>query len=413
MKILVVGLGYIGISTALYFTKAGAEVHGVDLDIDKLNQINLGEMPQKDLEKWLDFKPKKYLKKLKVSHHFAQLKEPIYDAIFVAIPTEKNGEPWFEPLQDVVQHIKESKNKDSLVIIESTLMPGISEKYIKPHLKNFVVAGRRDWFTEKNKTLETLPRIVGGNTKKNTKKAMKILGKVCKILHPCDFKESELVKSCENSIRHLGAMYATQLAFAYPNLDTKKILELASTKWNTPYYYANCFGASGYCIGISSKYVKLGAKKKGELTLLTEAIKTNDNITKKTAEIIKKKNPKIIGILGMAYLGDIKVFVECGCLKLLKYLKDYDIQINDPLYTDGEIKTISGRKSFKIPDDLDQFDVLIITAGHSYYKNIDEKLLIEKTKNCKYILDNSENKIWQNVDFKCNYKMVGERNWME
>ena len=51
MKILIVGLGYIGISTALYFTKAGAEVHGIDLDIDKLNQINLGEMPQKDLEK--------------------------------------------------------------------------------------------------------------------------------------------------------------------------------------------------------------------------------------------------------------------------------------------------------------------------------------------------------------------------
>ena len=174
MKILVMGLGYIGISTALHFTKAGFKVHGMDLDLEKLALIRKGEMPQKDLENWLDFKPKKYLKKLKVSHLPSILKEK-YDAIFVAIPTEKDGEPWFEPLENVIEVINESKNKDTLTIIESTLTPGIADKYIEPYLKNFAIAPRRDWFTDKDKTLGTLPRIVGGNTPENTVKATKII----------------------------------------------------------------------------------------------------------------------------------------------------------------------------------------------------------------------------------------------
>lgn len=248
MKILIMGLGYIGISTALYFNKAGFDVYGMDLDMMKLDQIRKGQMPQKDLEEWLNFKPAKHLKKVKVSHNPAVLKDQVFDAIFVAVPTEKNGEPWFEPLESVIENITQSKNKDTLTIIESTLTPGIADKYIEPYLKNFAIAPRRDWFTEKDKTIETLPRIVGGNTEENTKKAQQIIGKVCKEIHPCNYKEAQLVKACENTLRHIGAVFAQQLAWAYPNIDTKKVLKLASSKWNIPEYFANILGTSGYAV---------------------------------------------------------------------------------------------------------------------------------------------------------------------
>jgi len=420
MKILVVGLGYIGISTALYFSKAGAEVHGMDLDINKLNQINLGEMPQKDLEEWLDFKPKKYLKKLKVSHVSSPLTNNIYDAIFIAVPTEKDGEPWFDPLENVIEAINESKNKDTLTIIESTLTPGIADKYIEPHLKNFAIAPRRDWFTDKDKTLETLPRIVGGNTIENTKKASDIIGKVCKEIHICDYKEAQLVKACENTIRHIGAVFAQELAWAYPNIDTRKVLKLAGSKWNIPEYFANILGTSGYCIPVSSKYVKYGADDPTALKILDSTLSTDKSSCWDIANQIRIHiKPKRIGILGMSYLGDIKVHVLSGSLRLIQAFKDLQgfcridynpiIKIHDPLYTEKEIKKISGKQTFDLRD-LNKFDAIIVASDHKQYKNMNKKALIRLTKDCKFILDNCA--IWEHVKFKCPYIVPGRKDWL-
>ncbi len=420
-KILIYGsAGYIGLTSAIYFTKAGLKVYGIDLDIDKLNQINLGEMPQKDLEGWLDFKPKKYLKKLKVSHTSSFLKQNIYDAIFVAVPTEKDGEPWFHPLQNVIEQIYMSKNKDTLVIIESTLTPGIADKYIEPYLKNFAIAPRRDWFCDKGKTLETLPRIVGGNTDENTKKACKIIGKVCKEIHTCNYKEAQLIKACENGIRHIGAVFAQQLAWAYPDLDTRKILKLAGTKWNIPEYFANILSTGGYCIPLSSRYIKYGAKNPGELGIIDSTLTTDELSVRKVANIIAiKTKPKNIAILGMSYMGQIKVHILSGALRFISAWDDLHdvkkiddktiIKVNDPLYTDKEIKKISGKISFELKD-LNKFDVIIVASDHKQYKNMNKKALVRLTKDCKFILDNCA--IWEDVKFKCPYIVPGRKDWL-
>ena len=419
MKILVYGCGYIGITSMLYFSKARVEVHGIDLDLEKLALIRKGEMPQKDLEKWLNFKPKKYLKKLRVSHHNILLKDNIYDAIFIAIPTEKDGEPYFESLKNVIENIKGSKNKDTLTIIESTLTPGIADKYIEPYLKNFAISPRRDWFCDKDKTLETLPRVVGGNTIENTKKASDIIGKVCKEIHTCDYKEAQLIKACENSLRHIGAVFAQQLAWAYPNIDTRKVLKLAGTKWNIPEYFVNICGTSGYCIPISSKYIKFGAKNPNELGIIDSTLSTDEFTVIKIAQIIKNIKPKKIAILGMSYMGEIKVHILSGCLRFLNawndlcHIKRVDktiIKVHDPLYTEKEIKKISGKQTFELRD-LNKFDALIVTSDHKQYKNINKKALVRLTKNCKFILDNCG--IWEDVKFKCPYIVPGRKDWLK
>lgn len=420
MKILVMGVGYIGISTAIYFTKAGCKVYGYDLDMEKLDNIKKGTIPQKDLEKWLSFNPKKYLKKIEVSHNPAVLKSQLFDAIFIAIPTEKAGEPWFEPLEAVIENIKESPNKDTLTIIESTLTPGVADKYIEPHLKNFVISPRRDWFTAQDKTLETLPRIVGGNTKENTKKAEQIIGKVCETLYTCNYKEAQLIKACENSLRHIGAVFAQQLAWAYPEIDTRKVLKLAGTKWNIPEYFANILGTSGYCIPVSSKYIKYGAKNPNELGILDSTLDTDKiSINKIVRTIMDNLKPKKIAILGMAYLGDIKVHVLSGGLRFtnaweeLHNIRRIDdetiIKMHDTLYSKEEIKTISGKESLDLKD-LKDFDVIIVASDHAEYKKIDKKELIIQTKDCKLLLDNCG--IWEDIRFACPYTVPGRKGWL-
>ena len=415
MKILVIAMGYIGISSALYFTKAGVEVYGIDLDMEKLNQINLGKMPQKDLEKWLDFNPKKYLKQIKVSHNFTCLKNQKFDAIFIAVPTEKDGEPWFDALQEVIEKINKSKNKDSLVIVESTLTPGVSEKYIKPYLKQYVLSPRRDWFGSPEKTVTNLPRIVGGNTEKSTKNAIKLLKKICKILHPCTSVEAELVKAVENSQRHLGIIYTCQLAFAYPNLDIRKIMKLAGTKWNCIEYYPS-LAVGGYCINLASKYVIVGAKGKAKnLTLLKNALKTDENMVHDIASRTLRKNPKKIAIIGISYLANIRVDILSAGSKLIDAFKDLntkaDIQVYDSLYSKSELEKKTKLKVLKFPQDLNKFDCVFIMTGHNEIKELNKNIWINKTKNCKFIFDNVG--ILKDIKFKCPYSLIGEAKWLE
>lgn len=413
MKLGVIGLGYIGLNTSLFFAQKGVKIVGVDLDKRKVNALRKGKMPIPELNDWLEFKTepliKKYIKA--VTNFDVLLKDEKVEAIFVAVPTEKDGEPYFKAIEAVVSTIAKSPSKNKLVIIESTLMPGVSEKYIAPYLKNFVVAPRRDWFEkESGKNLKTLPRIVGGSNEETTKKALEILGLVCDNLLPCNYTEAELIKAVENSIRHVGCVYAQQLAFAYPHLDTRKVLEYASTKWNVPYYYA-AISCGGYCIPISSKYVMNASKNINWLTIPLETVTTDNYVPKAIAEIIEKRDIKRIGIAGISYLGNLKVSILSSGIRLIREFKDKNrLRINDPLYTDRELKKETGCKLFDFPKELKKLNALILAAGHNEYANVDKETLIENTKHMDFILDNTG--IWEGIDFKCPYALVGRREWL-
>jgi len=145
---------------------------------------------------------------------------------------------------------------------------------------------------------------------------------VCNNLLPCNYTESELVKATENSLRHVGCVYAQELALAHPNLDTRKILEYASTKWNVPEYYPNIYGTSGYCIPISSKYVKYGAKEKQYMGIINATLTRDNNVAEIIANKIYNTNPRSIGIVGISYLGNIKVSILSGALRFLKAWRD-------------------------------------------------------------------------------------------
>lgn len=412
MKIGVIGIGYIGLNTSLFFAYKGAKVIGIDVDENKINLINNGQLPIPELIDWLPFNYKKAMKNVTATADFdILLNQKDIDAIFIAVPTEQNGEPYFEALNNVIREIYNSPNKDNLIIVESTLMPGVSDTHIKPCIKNFAIAPRRDWFEiESNKNLQTLPRIVGGSNEESTQRAIKIIGKVCKNLIPCDYREAELVKATENSIRHLGCVYAQELALAFPHLDIRKILKLASTKWNVPEYHP-AISTGGYCIPLSSRYIIKSAEERNKhyLSISRSIIGRDDSMPEIILSHISS-NLKI-GILGVSYLGNIKVNILSSGSRLIKEIQNKrTIRIHDPLYTSKELRKKYNCPTFEIPNDFDEVDCVILTAGHDYYKNINKQLLIEKTKHLKFILDNSG--IWEGIEFECPYALIGRAGWL-
>jgi nucleotide sugar dehydrogenase len=426
-KIGIWGTGYIGLSTMVYFAKKKIKCVGYDVDKKKVRSINSGVIPLKDLEKWFGFDIKKLVKKnyIKATLDFKDLISKEFIAHFIAVPTEKNGKPYYKPLMKVLDNISKIKNSKNsippLIIVESTLAPKVSDKKILPFLKRknfeigkdilFSVAPRRDWFIEGNKNLENLDRVYGSTDNYSAKVTKDILSIVCKKLHNASsYRVSEMVKSIENAYRHMGITLANQLSVAFPKDNIREVLKLVGTKWNLETYHPG-IGAGGYCIPLSSRYVLSQIKDKNKLTLLRETIKTDDSMGLKISDSIKKRKLKNIGILGLSYKGDLKVSVLSKVIPLVKSLKkkNLSVKIFDPYFTSDEIKKTTGVETFKFPSQLSKFDCLIVTVNHKQFR-IPPLKLRKYLKNCKFIIDHEG--VWQSYNLDDKYHLTGDSGWL-
>ena len=425
-KIAVWGTGYIGLSTMVYFAKKKIKCVGYDINKDKIKKINSGTLPLEDLKKWFGFDIKGLVKQnyLKATSNYKNLITEDFLVHFIAIPTERNGKPYYKPLINVLNNIskiKKDRKQTPLVIVESTLAPKVSDKKIIPFLKRkkliigknilLSIAPRRDWFIEGGKNLENLDRVYGSTDKKSTKVTKDVLSIVCKKLHTASsYKVSEMVKSVENAYRHMDITLANQLSLAFPKDNMREVLKLVGTKWNVEAFHPG-IGAGGYCIPLSSRYILSQVKNINKLSLLRETIKTDDGMGKLIANSIAKRGLKKIGILGLSYKGDLKVSVLSKVIPLIKHLtkKRLKVKLYDPYFSKKEIYEAAKVKVFNFPKDLPNFDCLIISVDHKQFK-IPKKILENHIKNCKLIIDHDG--AWKKYNLKNNYHLSGDDGWL-
>jgi nucleotide sugar dehydrogenase len=428
-NICIWGSGYIGLSTAVYFSRKGIKCLALDIDKDKVKKINNGILPIPELNTWFGFNIKNIVKNkyLRASANLDEAIDDKYLVHFIAIPTEKDGKPYFVILKKVLKQISKLKKINfkykPVIIIESTVTPNCSEKVILPYLKKFgfkedlfiySVSPRRDWFVANTKNLEEIDRVYGAKNDKESKVIYNILSIVCKKLHKAStYTISEMVKSIENSYRHMEITLANQLSLAYPKINMREVLRLVGTKWNIGTFFPG-FGTGGYCIPLSSQYVLKDVKDKKKLTLLRETIKTDNYINIKIAKSLIKRKFKKIGILGLSYKGNLKVKTLSPTIPFVKELKknkNLKVEIYDPYFSKLEIKNILNIGVFKFPNDLKKFDCLVIFVDHKEFKVNSEKIK-KFTKNLKFVLDNMG--VWEKLKLNktIEYHTSGDKNWI-
>jgi len=429
-KIGVWGTGYIGFSSMANFAVGGVKTIGTDVSKEIVDKINNGEVPISNLEYWLGFdvKPLVESELIKATTDWKELISNDVAAHLIAIPTEKDGKPWDVALIDVINKITDLKELDMksspLIIIESTLTPNRTDDVVIPILEEkglevgkdilVGVAPRRDWFISPEKNLKTLPRVIGGTTPETTELMREVLSIVCDNLVPApDHRHAEMVKSIENAYRHMEITLANQLSLAYPGINMREVLRLVGTKWNIGTYHPS-FGTGGYCIPLASQYVLLGARHPERLTLLHSTINTDQSLPYIVADSIVKRGAKKVGILGLAYKGDLKVHTLSPTIKLVERLKEkgVDVKVNDPYYSYEEIHRIVSVGSFDFPSGLKEFDTILIVADHREYRSIPDKDITDNLKNCRLILDNVD--IWGDIEFghHIEYHVAGDKGWL-
>ncbi|PFZ92290.1 nucleotide sugar dehydrogenase [Bacillus wiedmannii] len=399
-KLVVWGLGYIGITTAIKFAEKGIECLGIDINQDIVNEINKGNIPLKNISS-SSFKHLVENEKIKAIYSGEETCLDDYDIHIICVNTDANNEPFKENLlgvfNKIINLIKDS-SKQKMVIIESTISPNWITEDIVPIIENqtsldksrihFGVSPRRDWFINEETDEDSVPRIVG-LASFNSNELGKKLYEICykKVLIAENWIHAAMVKIVENAIRYLNINFSNQLAAAFPDLNITEILQLSGTKWNIPEYHPS-LGIGGYCIPLAPKYLLEGAKYNENLNSLLTNMFWEEKYTNQISEYIFNLGVRRVGILGLSYAPNIKVHKLSPAINLFNALHKLGVScmVSDPLYTEREIRDITGAETFDFNKDLNQFDLLLVVAAHKEFYNIKD-ILDEQVVN-PIILDN-------------------------
>src|SRR5438045_2572650 len=266
-RVVVIGIGYVGLPLVVEFATAGFSVVGYDKDRDKVRMLGLGESYIGDI-------PSGALKPLIDSGRLAASSDPdvlgAADAIVVCVPTplNKTKDPDMRFIASASDEIAAHQHANMLIVLESTTYPGTTREVMVPKLtqgryelgKDVFVAFSPERVDPGNKRFYTrnTPKVIGGVTPECLSVATALYGTVIDTLVPVSSTDAaEMVKLLENTFRavNIGLVNEVALMSRRLGVDVWEVIRAAGTK---PFGFMPFFpgpGLGGHCIPIDPLYL--------------------------------------------------------------------------------------------------------------------------------------------------------------
>ena len=366
---------------------------------------NLLLIRPKKIDKNEEYKKKHFFEssKIKFSSSIQDIKLCNFFIIAVPTPIDKKNNPDLSLLKKACSDVGKVLKKNDTVVIESTVYPGVTEEICLPILQKRSNLFKENNFNlgysperinpgDKNHNLKKVIKVISG---KNTKslKAIKNIYKIIlkdKIYSAKSIKVAESAKVIENIQRDVNIALTNELSIIFKklNIDTKEVLETASTKWNFIKFNPGLVG--GHCIGVDPYYLSYIAKKSGYQNKMILSGRAINNympqfIVKNFLKIFKKKNKsfknKKVLILGFTFKENCKDYRNTKVLDIVNLLQKKNIitHVTDPLLNSNEIK-LNSKINFKSYSkvNLSNYNAIILAVGHNQFKKINLKLLKKK-----------------------------------
>lgn len=411
-KICVLGLGYIGLPTALLFASNGFEVIGVDINKKIVNVLNKGKVPFK--EPGLD----KLLKKAK-NNFTTQTHVVDADIFLIAVPTpfEKSvGVTNLKYVRLATEMIYPHLKLKNLVILESTVPPGTSEKLVIPILEKSGLKAGDFYFAHcperaiPGKTLYEMihnDRVIGGYDKKSAELTKEIYSSFVKgNIYLTDVKTSEFLKLIENTYRDVNIALANEFAKIAEEIGINiwEAIKLANKHPRVNILKPGP-GVGGHCIAIDPLFL---TENSTECRMILLAREINDSMPNYVLQIVRSllkgiKDP-IITVFGVAYKGNVDDTRETPALKFIKLAENegYKVKCYDPYVKEFEYEILDLDEAVK------DSDCIVIISDHSQFKEIEPEKISKLMRN-KNIVDSrnilDKNK-WKKAGF--NVKILGD-----
>jgi len=406
-KVAVIGLGYVGLPTAVEIAKAGYKVFGIDIKKRRVDSVNRGnsyilDVPSKELKEVVKNKG------LVAFDDYQPLKKADIILICVPTPLDKNKVPDVSYIVSTVEEIVKFLHKGQLVVLESSTYPGTTREVILPRLERSKLKIGRDFFLafsperidpgNKIYTFKDVSRVVGGITKKCTQLAMEFYKGFIKagVMPLSSTEAAEMTKILENTFRLVNISMINELALfcGKMGIDIWEVIEAAKTKpyGFMPFYPSPKIG--GHCIPLDPFYLSYKAKEYNFWTRFIElAGEINEQmphyVITRIISVLNQNEKSVKGsrllVWGVTYKKDIADSRESAVYDVVPNLLKRGAKVDyfDPFIPKIELR--NGRldkpqvlKSIKYgPVCLKNYDLVLILTDHSGF---DYNELAKKSK---------------------------------
>ena len=390
MKITVMGLGYIGLPTAITLAEAGFEVCGFDVNKKTIETLQGGHIHivepglQEAFEK-------------AVAHGHLHFSDTLgkSDVFYISVPTpfykDETGShradlKFVESAGRMAGKVLEAPN---LVILESTVPPHTSEMLARvlseesgipmekihvAHCPERVIPGNMMYELKNN------DRIVGARTPEAAEMAASIYEMVLDkgVVHKTDDLTAEMCKLTENTFRDVNIAYANELSVICDKMgiDVFELIKLANCHPRVNILTPGV-GVGGHCIAVDPWFIY--EQFPAEAKVILAARERNENkpffVAGKVVSQMKKVTDTV-GVLGLSYKPDVDDLRESPSIELCHILQEKGVNVIacEPFAKGSEVQ---GIPNVSFEEVLNKADYLVITLGHTLFKD-NKKLIAEK-----------------------------------
>lgn len=413
-RISIVGLGYVGLPSAVFLGEAGFHVIGADVKEEAVRLINGGKSHLSDLG--MDDRVRKLVAagRLRATTDVASAVSES-DAVFIMVPTPlaKNHEPDLSYVKAAGRSIARGLRPGQLVILESTVYPGVTEQVLRPELersgfragKDFGLAYCPERYNpgDSEHTIAVTQRIVGGITPESGRDAKELYETITSagVVQVPDIRTCEAAKIIENTQRDLNIALMNEFALILERLglDVSEVLDAAATKWNFVRFRPGP-GVGGHCLPKDPYYLVKTAEKAGyKAQVITAGRRINDSMPSHVYSLVqrglRREQRRVrgakIAVLGLTYkenIGDTRLAPALEFTRLAAAAGANIITV-DPFVPEAEARARFHSKSHvrsiqEVPVGVDAFVLLV---GHADFLPIDWTLLRSRCKAGAALID--------------------------
>lgn len=376
-NIVIAGLGYVGLSLAILFSKKHSVIV-TDIFNDKIEKFKNGDYS------FADISLQEYLNKEKTSIKALLASKEIYalaDLIFIAVSTdfdENKGSFDTSQVEDVLS-LALSSNKDASIVIRSTIPIGFSEKMREKYNTDRIIFNP-EFLREGNALKDTLnpSRIIIGD---NGKRGEELRDFILSNLENKDVqtlitgnKEAETIKLMSNTYLAMRIAFFNEVDILAERLgiNSKDVIDGMGMDKRIGNIYNNpSFGFGGYCLPKDSKQASVQLGKEDGI-MINSITKSNENRKEYISKVILNKNPKVVGIYHSSFKKGSNNDRMSAVIDIANYLKEKGIHV---LIYEEELD--NNNTKFEMTDDLNAFfdrsDIILANRK-------DEKLELVKDK---------------------------------
>ncbi len=396
----IIGLGYIGLPTALIMASHGIEVVGTDCNKKLVDKLNGGNTTFK--ENGLN---ELFIDAIKAGIKFST-EYQVTNTYIVSVPTPYDK---FSKKIDACYVVTAIKNilkicpKETIIVIESTISPGTIDKFVRPiiEMADFVIGKdihlvhAPERIIPGNMIYELLHnnRTIGADNKEIGEKIKSYYDSFCqgKIV-VTDIRTAEMTKVVENTFRAVNIAFANELAKIchHDNMDVYEIIKICNMHPRVNILQPGP-GVGGHCISVDPWF--LVGDYPSLAKVIDESMKTNDGmpdfILNRIFEIMEEKNLtdiKRIGLYGLTYKENVDDMRESPTLQLLESQKRHlatGLKVYDPFIT----KDIVPNQYHDLESFLKDIDMVVVMVKHNEIRENIDKLTTKIILDCHNIIN--------------------------